>query len=259
MYFVKNSALLFVSLFLLLFCSAPSFAERPFHSTETAVPTERGSYRVQGGLTLNRISEDRKKTQLDLNLRYGLIRNLEFELDVPYLFVDDDRGDKNHIGDLSLNTKIRFIKGRVANPLSIAGQILIKLPTAGENRLLKTSGVVDVGFNAIASKAFTPVTAHINAGYFFIGNPDGKDVSDQIRYALGLEFDVLETPITFIGELFGRLDTGSSSFTDDTMVAMGGFSIQTRKALTFDVSAGFGLNDDSPDYMINAGWTSSFD
>ena len=232
-------------------------AERPFLATERAVPTERGVYRIEGGLRFDRVSAEKKRTQAGVNVRYGLIQNLEFDLEIPFLFVDDGGNRKNRPGDIRLKTKIRFLKGRAANPLSVAGQMIIKFPTAGENSALETSGVVDVGFLAIASKEFTPVTAHANFGYFFIGNPAGEDRSDQIRLSLGLEVAMENAPFKVIGEVVSRADVGSAP-SDDQLIAMGGFSFQTEERIIFDTTAGFSLNDNPPDYILHAGVTYYF-
>jgi len=230
----------------------PLFAQRPFLDTEVAVPIERGRYRLEGGLNFNRFSSDRKSTLLSVNLRYGLIQNLEFNFEMPFLFVDGPEDNKKRAGDFRLNTKIRFLKGRAANPLSVAGLMAIKFPTAGRSKALGTSGVVDVGFLAIASKAFSPVTTHINMGYYFIGNPAGTDLPDQIRYALGLEAAMPEAPIKALAEITGRADLGSSP-SNDQALALVGFSIQLQSDLIFDTSVGFSLNRNSPDYVINSG------
>jgi len=256
---MKNSVALFLLSLSLFSMPQPLWAERPFQSTETAIPTERGTYRVEGGLLLDRSSAERKMTQVGINLRYGLIQNLEFDLEMPYLFAESNGKKKNKQGDILLKTKIRFIKGRAANPLSIAGQMIIKFPTAGENKTLETSGVVDVGFLGIASKAFTPVTAHINFGYFFIGNPAGQDLSDQLRYALGLDLNLDASPIKLIGELYGRADTSSAPDTDDVIVLAGGFALQANQSLALDTTVGYGLNSKSPDYLINIGIAYTFD
>lgn len=250
-----------VLLLLIGFSTPPRvFAERPFQVTETAIPTERGTYRVEAGLLLDRSSANEKKSQVGLNLRYGLIQNLEFDLEIPYLFAESNGQKKNKQGDILLNTKIRFIKGRAANPLSIAGQMIIKFPTAGESKTLGTSGVVDVGFLSIASKEFAPVTAHINFGYFFIGNPAGQDLSDQLRYALALEFSPdPASPMKLIGELYGRADTGSAPDAADVVVLAGGFSLKANQTFSLDSSVGYGLNSKSPDYLINIGLTYVFD
>ncbi len=237
-----------------------ALAERPFLRLETAIPTQRGTYRLESGLTLNRLSTNHKRTELNVGLRYGLIQNLELDLEAPLLFVSNNGQNKNRLGDLLLKTKIRFIKGRVANPLSIAGQMIIKFPTAGKESLLGTTGVVDIGFLAIASKTFSPATAHINFGYYFIGNPESGNKSDQVRYALGLNFNVTDSPLQLIAEIFGQSDTSSSSpTTPDTSVAMGGFSLRAREDIKIDTTVGFGLNQESPDYIINLGGTYIFE
>lgn len=246
-----------LSLFLIFISGSVAFAERPFLATERAIPTERGTYRLEAGLNFNRISSDSKKTIVGVNLRYGLIQNLEFDLEIPYLFVDSGSKNKNRPGDILLNTKIRFLKGRAANPLSIAGQMIIKFPTARQSDVLNTSGVVDVGFLAIASKEFSPITTHINLGYLFVGNPAGKDLPDQVRYSLGLEAEMDNAPIKAVGEITGRADLGSSPSNDQSLVLIG-FSLQTRRNLIFDTTVGFSLNKNSPDYVINSGATYFF-
>lgn len=240
------------TIFYLILFSAYGFAERPFLVTESAIPTKRGSYRLEGGLSFSRFSANKNDTVFKGNLRYGLIQNLEFDLEVPYLFIETDNNHRNRQGDFLLNTKIRFLKGRAANPLSIAGQMIIKFPTAGRKSDFGTTGVVDVGFRAIASKTFTPLTAHINLGYFFIGNPPNKDLSDRIHYALGLEFELPESPVKMIAEIFGQSDVGSNG-TGDLLSSIAGFSFHAQERLIFDISTGFGLASQSPDYVINGG------
>jgi len=249
---VRQIFLLPVALFFIVLFPGYALSERPFLVTERAVPTQRGTYRFEGGLSFSRVSNREKKNAFISRIRYGLIHNLEFALKMPYLFVDKMGSRFNQLGDTILDTKIRFIKGRAANPLSISGQMSIKFPTAGSEAKLGATGVVDVGFRAIASKEFTPLTTHINLGYFFIGNPPGGDKSNQIRYALGLEFEVLETPLKFIGEIFGQSNV-ESGVSEDQMATMTGFSFQAKRDLFIDFSAGFGLSEDAPDYTLNSG------
>ncbi len=249
---VKQTILLTISLFFVVLLPGYAFSERPFLVTERAIPTQKGVYRFDGGLSFDRVSDEEKKNTFIGSIRYGLIHNLEFSLETPYVFLERGGSRLNQLGDTILNTKIRFIKGRAANPLSVAGQMSIKFPTAGREALLRTTGVVDVGFRAIASKEFTPLTTHINLGYFFIGNPAGGDEANQLRYALGVEFEVAETPLNFIGELFGQSNAGSGS-SDDQLTAMGGFSFQADRDLTIDFSTGFGISEDAPDYILSGG------
>lgn len=232
-------------------------AERPFLITETAIPVEKGNYRLEGGLVLNRLSSNTRDSVLEIDLRYGLIQNLEVDLVVPYLFREEDGEHKNQIGDVLLRAKVRFIKGREANPLSIAGQLILKLPTAGSDQFFGTSGEPDLGFVAIASKEFTPVTAHINFGYIFIGNTPFGDEPDQIRYALGLELQTNEEPVLLIGEVSGSTEIGNSA-SKGIITLLGGIKYKITPIASIDGSIGFGLTHDSPDYLLNVGFTYLF-
>ncbi|MCG3117309.1 MAG: transporter [Candidatus Manganitrophus sp. SA1] len=256
----KKEILLIVSS-LLLFLSTVSdkaFAERPFLLTERAIPLERGNYQLETGLVLNRFSSDTRDANLLVDIRYGLIQNLELDILLPYLFREEDGEHENQIGDLLLRAKVRFLKGREANPLSIAGQLFIKVPSAGRDRFFGTTGEPDLGIVAIASKEFTPVTAHINFGYIFIGNPPLGDLPDQILYALGLELQTIEDPLSLIGEISGSTEIGNSA-SKGILTLLGGVNYKFERAVSADASVGFGLTDDSPDYLVQFGFTYLFE
>ena len=256
----KRSLCQWYFLFLLVFfplLPSVATAERPFLFTEGAVPIEKRFYRLETGLAINRFSSGTRQTTLDTSLRYGLIQNLEFNLEVPYLFLEDDGEHENQIGDVLLKTKIRFIKGREANPLSIAGQMFIKFPSAGRDDFMRTTGEPDIGFVAIASKEFTPVVAHINFGYIFIGNPPLQDREDELRYSLGLEIKVQEGIFSLTGEVFGSTEIGST-VSNGPLGLLAGLAYNTEPGVLLDLSAGFGITKDSPDYLINAGLAYSF-
>ena len=248
---------LFTSLFFLLLPSWAA-AERPFLFTESAVPTEKKVYRLETDFTSNRFSSHDHQTILDLSLRYGLIQNLELNVEVPYLFQEHNGDHENQFGDILLKTKIRFIKGREANPLSVAGQMFIKVPSSGKDDFFGTTGKPDIGFIAIASKEFTPVVAHINFGYVFVGNPSFEDKKDQLRYSLGLEVKLEEQVFSIVGEIFGNTEIGSTVSSDRLGVLAGVAYRAAEPAILLDLSAGLGMTSDSPDYIINAGLTYSF-
>jgi hypothetical protein len=241
-----------------LFLPSWAAAERPFLFTESAVPAEKKIYRLETGLALNRFSSKDRQTILDASLRYGLIQNLELNIEVPYLFQENNGDHENQFGDILLKTKIRFIKGREANPLSVAGQMFIKVPSSGKDDFFGTTGKPDIGFIAIASKEFTPVVAHINFGYVFIGNPSFEDKQDHLRYSLGLEVKLEEQVFSVVGEIFGSTEIGST-ISNGLLGVLGGIAYRAAEPdILLDLSAGFGMTHDSPDYMINAGLTYSF-
>ncbi len=236
-----------------------SWAERPFLATERAIPLERGRYRLDTGIAIDHYSSRKNQTTLTPELRYGHSQNLELRVSASYLFGEEDSDHKNNIGDLFLKSKIRFLKGRVANPLSVSGQLFIKLPTAGFDATFNTSGEADVGVLAIASKEFIPLIAHINLGYALIGNSpkDQKTRGDMLSYALGMDFTTREEFLTLFLETFGRKETGNAATRGLWSVA-GGAAYQAEKDITFDLSVGFGLNHNQPDYTINSGMTYIF-
>lgn len=221
------------------------------------MPIERGNYRLESGIIFNRFSSEVNDTTVSADLRYGLIQNLELGLEIPYLFREERSNNENQIGDTLLRAKVRFLKGREANPLSVAGEMLLKLPTAGRDQFFGTTGKPDIGFIAVASKEFTPVTAHINFGYIFIGNPPFKDLADQLLYALGLELKTEEEPLSLIAELSGNSETGRTA-SRETLTIQGGAAYRVAGSFSFDASMGFGVTKDSPDYLINAGFTYLF-
>lgn len=256
---IKASLLVIVNLFFLLpSITNSASAERPFLLTERAIPLERGNYRLETGLVFNRFSSNTRDANLSIDLRYGLIQNLELDLLVPYLFREEEGEHENQIGDILLRAKVRFIKGREANPLSISGQLFIKLPSAGRDRFFGTTGEPDLGVVAIASKEFTPVTAHINFGYIFVGNPPLGDEPDQIRYALGLELQPIDESLALIGEIAGSTEIGNSA-SKGILNLLGGINYKIDRTAGIDSSVGFGLTEDSPDYLIHLGFTYLFE
>jgi len=236
-----------------------ALAQRPFLATESAVPVDRGTYRLESGIVANRYSAGSRGMIVNTSLRYGLIQNLEIDFEFPYLFFEDKGDHVDHFGDVLLKTKVRFLKGRVANPLSLAGMLVIKFPSAGKLEVFRpeATGEADVGIWAIASKEFDLTTAHINFGYILIGNPAFEDREDQIRYSLALERGFWDSNSVFFAELSGGSEVDDAS-PSDTLVAAAGFSYEADLDLFFDASLGLGLTNESPDYVISGGLTYYF-
>ncbi|HLG21562.1 MAG TPA: hypothetical protein VI382_02010, partial [Candidatus Manganitrophaceae bacterium] len=126
------------------------------------------------------------------------------------------------------------------------------------DQILGTTGEADVGFLAIASKEFDRVMAHINFGYIFIGNPPLEDRADQLRYSLGLEFKTEEELVRLIGEISGGVEVGEAA-SNGSLNLLGAVSYMADRNVTLDASLGFGLTQDSPDYLFSLGMVSFFD
>lgn len=252
---------------LLTFLSAPpAHASRPYLSTESAVPIERGKSRLEVGFFHERDLIDNKANGYALTgeLTYGLINNLDFEVEVPYRFLRvtnerDGLEDEDGLGDLQLKSKIRFIKGREANPLSIAGQLIVKFPTCDKNKKLDRdcTGEPDVGLLAIASKEFFPVMVHLNVGYTFVGNPGGATLDDAYNYSLAFDLQTAYEPVRVVSELAGaasRIPEADSDLLALLVGVMYGVDLDKFVDLAFSI----GLTEETPDYTFTVGFTYHF-
>jgi hypothetical protein len=235
----------------ILFLVHPAFAfafgEAPFLVTETAIPMDRASYRVEGGFQLNKENTD--ITALSASLRYGLINNLEVAASLPYLSADNGATSRNQFGDILLVAKVRFLKGREANPLSIGGAMQVKVPFGTRNLLVGTTGKADVGFSVLASKEIPPYEAHLNLGYTFIGNPPGNNSPDQVSYSLGLGYKDFRPNLSLMGEFFSTANDSGPSYAKRS-VALGAETF-VRPDIKIDSALGLGLSHHAPDYILS--------
>ena len=70
-------------------------------------------------------------------LTYGIINNLDFEVELPYRFLRvEGAGDEDGLGDLKLKSKIRFIKGRRAT----AEGTIMRLKNQKANEVISQGG-----------------------------------------------------------------------------------------------------------------------
>ncbi|MBI3811959.1 MAG: transporter [Nitrospirae bacterium] len=252
--------------FLVLFQSHPAFALLPYLASETAVTVERGKSKLDLSLQDDRWNSRLSTYALKAEMTSGLINNLDFSVDVPYLFRNQKKvTDEDGLGDLTLKAKVRFIKGREATPVSIAGQLSVKFPSCNKDKMLsqECTGEPDVGIRAIASKEFFPVTVHLNLGYLFIGNPPDKRLNDIVVYSLAFDYLTVADHFHVVGELAGEthrypkstagpMMTRSTS-ADPLSVLIGLlYDVDVNKALS--LSSSFGLTEASPDYSLSVGF-----
>ncbi|MGH7273539.1 MAG: hypothetical protein ACREIQ_03655, partial [Nitrospiria bacterium] len=141
--------LIFLSL--LSFWPSSVYASRPFLAAERSEPIERGTSRLEMGYEYASFSDTDHLQTVLIEMTHGLVNNLDFEVEVPILFAKQDGNSQEGLGDLRLKSKVRFLKGREANPLSLSGQLLIKFPTCDKDETAISTldptctGEVDVG------------------------------------------------------------------------------------------------------------------
>jgi len=259
----------FCSLFVVLSLlpSSPALALLPYLDSETAVTMDRGKSKLDLSFQADRWSSQTSTYVLRGELTSGLINNLDFSVDVPYLFRNEkDAKDEDGLGDLTLKAKVRFIKGREATPVSIAGQLAVKFPSCDRHKGLspECTGEPDVGIRAIASKEFFPVTIHLNLGYVFVGNPPNSRLDDFITYSLAFDYLTVSDRFHVLGELAGegnrypktsKVSTLLSAKTSaDPLSALMGLLYDLDLNMVLSLAGNVGLTQASPDYGLSAGF-----
>jgi hypothetical protein len=254
---------------LLLFCllscfPAPLYASRPFLATEKAAPIERGTSRLEMGYEYARISGTDTRQTVLFELTHGLLNNLDFEVEVPVIFADTNNNSDAGLGDLRLKSKVRFLKGREANPLSLSGQLAIKFPTCDKDKGAISglipggltpgcTGETDVGLLGIASKTFSPITVHLNLGYTFVGNPPARTLDDVFSYNLAFEYDTALHGLTLLAELMGEVNRNIPFSGQDPLAFLYGATYEVIPNLSVDGAFSAGFTEGSPDYTFTVG------
>ena len=257
--------LLALTLILTIGFSSTVFAFRPFLETDSAVPLEKGASLLESGFKYERYSSPTANNyQLSAELTFGLLTNLEFEVEIPYVILKTDSIDNSGLGDVTLKWKLGLLKAREAIPLSLAAQLVVKLPTCDEGKLYDDranrtcTGETDIGFVGLATKEFASVTVHLNLGYFFIGDPAGIDLKNVFRYSLGIQdHSILPAAITPMIELAGETQR-NPSVNSDPISVLAGVGYDIGRGILLDAALSFGVTRASPDYSFTVGMTYHF-
>ncbi len=236
----------------------------PYQAVETATPVKRGATRLETGLAYDSYAGAGYDYTLLVKLAYGALNNMDAEVELPYLFVQRDRTD-NGFGDIRLRSKVRFLKGREASPLSFAGQIIGKIPSGARSRGLGTGGP-DIGFLFIATKDVFPATVHANLGYTFVGNssdrqPGEKALESSLGYAVGVEFETVWQPLRLLAELAGQTHNPRDANNDPSLQLLGGVTYEVQDRVVVMSALGLGARSTaagSPNHTITLGLAYTF-
>lgn len=158
---------------LFLFTGA-AYADHPL-ITDEAETLDKGEVEIEASAELsyykeksNGITTKEREFETELQVQYGIIDNLEVELEVPYRWVReevDGESDSrvNGIGDMELSLKWRFYE---EDDLHIAVKPFISIPTGNSDKGLG-NGKTGSGLRLEATKEFDPLhlAFHLNLGY----------------------------------------------------------------------------------------------
>lgn len=241
-------------------------AERPFVSAERAPTLDHGVSKLEFGMESARFSSQTTRYTSKTELTYGLLDHLNFEVEVPYFFVTGPGGTQGVVGDVTLRPKVIFLKGREANPLSLAGELVVKFPSCEESGAAGAAnptvnaactGEADLGLIGIATKEFLPVTVHLNLGYTFVGNPPGRTLDNVISYALAFEYGTVLPATVLVGEVAGETNR-DPSVGANPLTLLVGVMYRVNRRVSVDSSLTAGLTSPSPDYGASLGVSYTF-
>lgn len=204
-----------------------SYAARPL-STDDAGTVEREKFELEVGYDFIDNGGGNREQSMGASIKAGLTEGVDFGIAVPYQLEPENGLDQGEMG-----VKFSLLKERENAP----GAAL----TFGYN-----IGASEYALCGIASKEIGLFTVHLNLGYNAPGTVDGKGTT---TYSIGGEFSADEN-LTMVSEIVGE--------ENGIMEGLLGGRLQVSEAIAFDLGAGFGFNEKSPDLKTTLGLTFGF-
>lgn len=201
-----------------------------------------------------------------LLLRYGLANDLEFDIAVPYGFIEqeDEFGasstqnavlvDNAGIGDITGALRYTAWKETGIIP-AITLSLNAKSTTGDEEKRLGT-GFWNVGGGISLVKTIDPVVFFGSLGYTETLEDNGVDPGSQVSYSLGTGFsmnDRVSFSTSLVGvavtrsEINGREVRGSAQ---ELQTLQFSSTIQLKKRLFLEPFVGFGLTKEATDFLV---------
>jgi hypothetical protein len=241
-YFKKSFC--FVSLICLF--STYTYACRPLVIDDCPI-VEKNKISIETGILSSRDSSSDNSFNETTSLKYGLIKNVDVGIDIPFLFIKDNGSYNNDIGDLTIKSKIRVIDFE-KNCMGLSFVISSKLDNADSDRGFG-SGFVDYSINTITTKSISKGFIHTNLGYTFVGD---DNLDNTWLYGCSFEYPAIYK-MRILGELIGSTNSEPSS-NDDYLAAQIGFNKEIG-SIIFDMGVSFGLTKQSPENTYTIGLT----
>ena len=217
--------------------SAPVVAEAASQYVDLSMGYSRGDFGT---------GQDSELSQIQVT--YGqVVKQYDYSVTLPYLFLSDRYGDDHGIGDVMLRGAMKLgedIPGEDALYMSIA----VKLPTADEKKGLGT-GEMDVGGFLSYTHYFHEMQFSVLGGYIITGDSPRQSYHDILVY--GMSLARMFTSWYLYASLDGRQQTLETG--DDPLEFSAGFFYQINTSLFLKTEALVGLNDASPDHGMTVG------
>lgn len=245
----------------------PIVTDRP-DFTESALSVPMGRVQLEGGYTFTFDREDdtrsRDHTFPEFLLRVGLVEDVELRIGwlgwlmTDELFVDqDDEGRTftrkvrdNGNSDLNLGFKFHLLEQKAWIP-EFGIIAAVNVPSGSTT---KTSGDVDPEVKLLWSYVLNDRTSLSGNVNFLMPTTDASRLF-QVASSISLGYGLTDRLGSYI-EYFGTYPNDRDA--DGAHNLNGGFTYQLTDNLQFDIRAGFGLNEEAPDFFTGAGFAIRF-
>ncbi len=249
------------ALILSLVFVSPSFAHRPL-TTQSAYPEQVHRVKLETGVRSVNLPHGDESYNLDVEVNYGIINNLDIGVEVPCVFWRPDSGDDSDtIGDMIVKSRLLFLKGREGNPISLTIQPFFKVPSPENDDVVLQSGLstgeTDFGFVFIATREMSQLlSAHMNIGYTFINRPSwGNDYENVFSFRVAVEYSA-DDGIDIVGEVSS--ETNKDPQEPDLFSILLGARYRMMEGVLLDAGFSAGISDASPDSTATVGLTMNF-
>lgn len=224
-------------------------AQLPFYTDDTGV-TERGKWHFEFFNEYDALQlqyPNVRQNTANFKLNYGLPRDFEFDVDIPYLTIQRTAGShpSSGIGDTNLGVKWTFHKESDSSHLpSLGASFYTEIPT-GDTRQQLGSGLADYWLNFIGQKSLSTKTRITgNLGILFAGNTStgviGLENTRGQVYTGGLSLlHDFNTRLTLGGELYGGYAENDSLGKSQLQGMVGGqYALRNSLSLCFGLLGG---------------------
>lgn len=220
--------------------SDPIVTDRPTQSAAASVMPQGKFLLEYGFLKETQTTDVFNYTYANFHLRYGVIEGVEIRLTQNYLGLKEKTSDISETGlsPLTIGTKIHLVEENGAVPqISVIGQVTL---ANGDNNFKPSQAIPELRLN-FANTLSDKFSLGYNLGMNFPEDNSTSFYSAVLGYALADGF-------TLFAEPYGFFSDGNADHRFNT-----GLIYLANNNLQFDISAGWGLSDISPDSFIGFG------
>lgn len=225
----------------------PVWAGRPL-TTEDPGTISQGNFEIEIGNDFSETADGVTSFGHNYNVGFGILDNLEFDVNVPVIFYQEVPGQDavTGLGDTGLLLKWRFLEEKGFRP-ALGTYGTVSLPSGNDNEGLGT-GTVDFGLFTFVGKNIWKFLVEANLGWSFLDNTD-----DLFFYSAGLEY-YPHDKWSIVFEYVGQTDFKASTVNDISDITIG-LTYSLLDFLTLDAGAIFGFTTSTPDYGATVGVT----